>query len=85
MYSDGGKEDVHETLLAVRKQFSTFDEAEKAISELKEKESHPLRVFNSQKVEDFNRKQDKLKIQVWADASKFKYTCYSVRYSHYGA
>ena len=71
--------------LAVGKLFYSFDEAEKALNELKEKENHMLRVYNSQRVGDYNKKQSSLKhTGQLADVSKFKYTYYSVRCAHYG-
>ena len=57
------------------KLFYSFDETEKALNELKEKENHPLRVYNSQRVEDYNRKQSGLKYAgQLGDVSKFRYT-----------
>ena len=52
---------------------------------LKGKENHLLRVYNSQRVEDYNRKQSGLKYAgQLADVSKFRYTYYSMRCAHYG-
>ena len=74
-----------EEKLAVGKRFSSFSEVESALNNLRKDGHHPLRVYNSQKGEDYNRKRLSRKYPVEpVDVSKFQYTYYSVRCVHYG-
>lgn len=60
---------------AVGKRFSSFAEVESALNDLRKDGSHPLRVYNSQKGEDYNRKRLSRKYPGEpVDVSKFQRT-----------
>ena len=72
-------------MLAKGTTFSCFTEAETALNLLRTSDGHPLRVFNSQTAEDYNKKQLLLKVAgQTVDPNQFKYTYYCVRCVHYG-
>ena len=66
--------------MEVGKSFSSFSEFEKCLRDFKEKNSHPLRVFNSQTAKNYNSKHPTDHV----DEERFLYTYYSVRCVHYG-
>lgn len=67
------------------KRFPSFADVESALDELKKIEYHPLRVYNSQKGEDYNKKRLSRKYPGEpVDVTKFQYTYCSVRCVHYG-
>ena len=77
---------IAEKKLVVGKRFSSSSEVESALNnQLRKDGHHQLRVYNSQKGEDYNRKRLSRKYPGEpVDVSKFQYTYYSVRCVHYG-
>ena len=64
--------------------FDEFKAVEECFEKLKE-HHHPLRVFNSQSAQDYNRKRVNAKNpKPPVDCQKIRYTYYSVRCVHYG-
>ena len=71
--------------MEVGARFESFRQFETALEELKHDGNHPLRVYNSQTAEDYNKKRVTKKIFTEpVDVKKIKYTYYSVRCVHYG-
>ena len=71
--------------MEVSTRFESFPQFQEALEELKRNGSHPLRVYNSQSAEDYNKKRVSKKFFTErVDAEKIKYTYYSVRCVHYG-
>ena len=66
--------------MEVGTQFDTFEQFHMALDDLKRNGYHPLRVYNSQSAEDYNKQRKKKKIIT----EKIKYTYYSVVCVHYG-
>ena len=64
----------------VGRSFDGFLDVEAFLESLK-KQSHPLRVFNSQTSTNYNKKHNGDGV---VDEEKFKYTYYSVRCVHFG-
>lgn len=73
-----------EPVVVVGKQFKTFAEVKVLLEELKAKSNHPLRVFNSQSVEEYNTRRAKAKVPLDPVDKKWQYTYYSLRCVHYG-
>ena len=69
--------------LLVGKKFNSFDEVMAVIDRLKAS-NHPLRVFNSQTVDECNKRRAKCKQPLEPIDKKWRYTYYSVRCVHYG-
>ena len=67
----------------VGKRFSSYDEMMAFINGLKAS-NHPLRVFNSQSVEECNKRLAKAKQPLEPIDKKWRYTYYCVRCVHYG-
>ena len=67
----------------VGKKLNSFDEMMTMINQLKAS-NHPLRVFNSQTVEECNKRRAKAKQPLEPIYNKWRYTYYSVRCVHYG-
>ena len=63
--------------------FSTFEELNAMVNQLKSNR-HPIRVFNSQTVEDCNKKRLKATIPLKPVDEWWCYTYYSIRCVHYG-
>ena len=65
--------------------YEEFKDVKDALEKLKKEQHHPLRVYNSQKAEDYNRKRVNAKNPTPpVDCQKICYTYYSVRCVHYG-
>ena len=65
--------------------FDDFKAVEECFEKLKKEHHHPLRVFNSQSAQDYNRKRVNAKNpKPPVDCQKIRYTYYSVRCVHYG-
>ena len=64
----------------VGKSFSSFSEFEKCLRDFKEKNNHPLHVFNSQTAKNYNSKHPADHV----DEERFLHTYYSIRCVHYG-
>ena len=59
--------------MEVGTQFESFIQFQEALEELKRKGSHPLRVYNSQSADDYNKKRVSKKIFTKrVDAEKIK-------------
>ena len=65
------------------KRFESYDDMMAMIDDLKA-HNHPLRVFNSQTVEECNKRRAKAKQPLEPIDKKWRYTYYSVRCVHYG-
>ena len=62
------------------KEFSSFEDLKAAINELKNVSHHLLRIFNSQTVDDVNRKRKKSNSLLGPINEKWPYTCLSYRF-----
>ena len=67
----------------IGRKFNSFDEVVGLLDTLKSA-NHPVRVFNSQSVNEYNKRRAKAKIPLAPVDKKWKYTYYSVRCVHYG-
>ena len=67
----------------VGKRFECYEDMMVMIDDLKA-HNHPLRVFNSQTVEECNKRRAKAKQPLEPIDAKWRYTYYSVRCVHYG-
>jgi len=64
--------------------FSSFEELQTKLKVLTSDYCYPIHVFNSQTVEDYNKKRLKAKTPIEPIDKRWKYTYYSVRCVHYG-
>ena len=65
--------------------YDDFKAVEECLENLKKEHHHPLRVYNSQSAEDYNRKRVNAKNpKPPVDCQKIRHTYYSVRCVHYG-
>ena len=65
--------------------YEDFKSVQDALEKLKKENPHPLRVYNSQKAEDYNKKRVNARNpRPPVDSQKICYTYYSVRCVHYG-
>ncbi len=65
------------------KKFESFDQVTQLLDQLKEA-NHPLRVYNSQSVDEYNKRREKAKSPLDPVDKKWQYTYYSLRCVHYG-
>ena len=65
--------------MEVDTQFDTFEQFHTALDDLKRNGYHPLRVYNSQSAEDYNKHRKKKKIITdLVDAEKIKYSTHII-------
>ena len=65
--------------------YDDFKAVEECLEKLRKEHYHPLRVYNSQTAEDYNKKRVNAKNpKPPVDCQKIRYTYYSMRCVHYG-
>ena len=67
----------------VGKKFNLFEEVQELLRKLRAY-NHPMRVFNSQSVDDYNKRRAKARVPLEPIDSKWKFTYYVIACVHFG-
>ena len=69
--------------LQIGRKFNSFEEVKGLLDKLKAS-GHPMRVFNSQSVEDYNRKRVKAKVPLEPISSRWQFAYYAIACVYFG-
>ena len=67
----------------VGRKFNSFEEVQELLSKLKAS-NHPMRMFNSQSVDDYNKKHAKAKVPLDPIDTKWKFAYYVIACVYFG-